>query len=359
MRTFVHSPHPARIVFGCGTHTQIRDEVERLGCSRVAVLGGPPVGDLADRVQRGLGPLAVARFDGATMHTPVEVTERTLDLVAHHAVDGVVAVGGGSTTGLAKAVAVRTDLPQVVLPTTYAGSEVTPVLGETADGRKTTRSTPAALPETVIYDVEFTVGLPVAMSVTSGVNAMAHAVEALYSRQASPVVDGWALEALMRMARALPTIVGDPADIHARADALYGAWLAGSCLGHVGMGLHHTLCHVLGGSFDLPHAETHTVVLPHAMAYNAPATPRVMRRIAGALGVADAPAGIHDLVVSVNGPTSLHALGLAESDIEAAADLVTAKPCTNPRALTTDGLTGLLREAWAGRRPASASPVPV
>ncbi|MER5387672.1 maleylacetate reductase and hydroxyquinol 1,2-dioxygenase domain-containing protein [Saccharopolyspora sp. NPDC002686] len=359
MRTFVYAMNPARVVFGAGTRGQVRDEVQRLGCSRVLLLGSPPLAEAVDEIAGQLGELAVARFDGAAMHTPVEVTEQALAVVREHAVDCVVAVGGGSTTGLSKAIAVRTDIPQVVLPSTYAGSEVTPVLGETADGRKTTRSSPAVLPETVVYDVELTLGLPVAMSVTSGINAMAHAVEALYSEQANPVVDGMALDAIGRMARALPRIAADPRDLDGRADALHAAWLAGTCLGAVGMGLHHKLCHTLGGTFDLPHAETHTVVLPHAMAYNAPAAPEAMQRIAEALGVADAPAGVHDLIASLGGPTSLRELGMPESGIAEAADLAVAKPYPNPRELVRDDIEVLLTGAWRGDRPSSGGGSPL
>ncbi len=268
----------------------------------------------------------MADFDGAVMHTPVEVTEQALAVLREAAADCLVAVGGGSTTGLSKALALRTDLPQVILPTTYAGSEVTPVLGETRDGRKVTQSSAAILPETVVYDIAFTSTLRVGMSVTSGVNAMAHAVEALYSADANPVTDGQALEAISRIARALPRLADDPTDPGARADLLHAAWLAGTCLATVGMGLHHKLCHTLGGSFDLPHAETHTVVLPHAMAYNAAAAPDAMRRIAEALGTADAPSGVHDLIASLGGPTSLRDLGMPESDLAKAAELAAATP---------------------------------
>ncbi|WP_326601971.1 maleylacetate reductase and hydroxyquinol 1,2-dioxygenase domain-containing protein [Streptomyces sp. NBC_01799] len=351
MRNFVHTSHPSRVIFGTGTAGQVRDEVERLGCSRVLLLSSPPVAKAAARVRDVLGDLTVAEFDGAAMHTPVEVTERALDVLREHSADCLVAVGGGSTTGLAKALALRTDLPQLILPTTYAGSEVTPVLGETQDGRKVTRSSPAILPETVVYDVEFTRDLPVGMSVTSGVNALAHAVEALYSPQANPVIDGMALDAVRRIARSLPALVAEPSDTAARADLLHAAWLAGTCLASVGMGLHHKLCHTLGGTFGLPHAETHTVILPHAMAYNAPAARDVMNRIAEALGVADAPSGVFDLIASVGGPTSLGELGMAQADLPDAARLAVATPYPNPRELTYQGIESLLQDAWRGSRP--------
>lgn len=356
MRAFVHNTLPARIVFGCGTHTQIREEAQRLGHTRVLVLGGPPVADLTDQVQYGLGPLAVARFDGAAAHTPSAVTRRAMDLVHARAVDGMVAVGGGATTDLAKAIAVRTGLPQIVLPTTYAGSEVTPMLTETERGHTTTHSGSHVLPETVIYDVEFTQALPVAMSVSSGVHAMAHAVEALYSHQGNPVVDAWALDAIARMSEALPRIAADPADLYARAEALRATWLAGTCLGHVGMGLHHHLCRLLSSSFELAHAATHAVLLPHTMAYNAPATGKVMRRIAHALGTTDAPEGVFDLVTSTGGPTSLRELGLGEDDLHPAAVATTATHHPNPREATAETVTNVLREAWEGRRPASVPP---
>jgi maleylacetate reductase len=358
MRNFVYSAHPARVVFGTGTAAQVREEVQRLGVSRVLLLSSPSLHAAAEPLRAALGPLLAAEFDGAAMHTPVEVTGQALQVLREHDADCLVAIGGGSTTGLAKALAVRTDLPQVILPTTYAGSEVTPVLGETENGQKTARSSPAILPETVIYDVELTFGLPVPISVTSGINAMAHAVEALYSPQANPVVDGMALDAIARIARALPLIVADPSDVDARADLLQAAWLAGNCLAGVGMSLHHKLCHTLGGSFDLPHAEMHTVILPQAMAYNAPTAPEAMARIAEALGASDAPSGVFDLIMRTGGPTSLRELGMAEGDIPRAAGLATAKPYPNPRALTRDGIEDLLRHAWHGERPGGGRAVP-
>ncbi|TNC29703.1 maleylacetate reductase and hydroxyquinol 1,2-dioxygenase domain-containing protein [Amycolatopsis alkalitolerans] len=352
MRNFVYSAHPSRVVFGPAA--QVRDEVERLGGTRVLLLTSRSAD--AGPVRTALGPLLVTEFGGAVMHTPVEVTERALERAK--GADCLVAVGGGSVTGLSKALAVRTGLPQVILPTTYAGSEVTPVLGEKSGGEKITRSSDEIRPETVIYDVALSRHLPVPVSVTSSVNAMAHAVEALYSPQANAVVDGMALEAIRKVARSLPVLGADPSNVEARADLLEAAWLGGLCLAGVGMSLHHKLCHTLGGSFDLPHAETHTVVLPHAMAYNAPAAPAVMARIAEALGATDAPSGVFDLVAKAGGPTSLRELGLAEADIAKAAELAIAKPYPNPRELTRDGIEELLRAAWRGDRPGGGRAVP-
>lgn len=358
MREFVHTGRAGRTVFGAGTLKRLPDEVRALGCSRAVVLSTPGRAAVAGRVRDLLGGLAAGSFDGAAMHTPVEVTQRALEVVRALGADCLISVGGGSSTGLAKALAARTGLPQIAVPTTYAGSEVTPVLGETAEGVKKTRSEPAIQPDTVLYDVELTLSLPVATSVTSGVNALAHAVEALYSPAADPLTDAAAAEAIGLLGRALPGIARDPGDRAARADALRGAWLAGVCLSSVPMGLHHKLCHTLGGSFGLPHAETHTVVLPHAMAYNAPAAPEAMRRVARALDVPDAPTGVYDLIAALGGPLSLSGLGLREQDLDRATRLATAAPYPNPREVTAPGMRALLSEALHGARPDAADALP-
>ena len=351
VKPFSYTASPARIVFGQGTIGEIADEVRRLDRSRVMVLASRRLDAVAAAVTGSLGDMAAVRFDGAVMHTPVDVTEIALALAEQHHVDAVVAIGGGSATGLSKALALRAGFDQIIVPTTYAGSEVTPVLGETANGRKVTRSSPHIRPETVVYDVDLTLDLPLETTVTSAVNALAHAVEALYSTDSNPITDSMAIEAVSGIARALPTIVGDPRNVEGRAELLKSAWLAGTCLGTVGMGLHHKLCHTLGGSFGVPHAPTHTVVLPHAMAFNAPAVPGVMARIATALGVADAATGVFDLVASCGGPTSLRELGMSHDQIGHAVELAISAAYPNPREITAAGLTELLENAWSGRRP--------
>ncbi|MCW0189858.1 MAG: maleylacetate reductase [Rhodococcus sp.] len=352
MKPFSYDASPARIVFGQGTIDTIAEEVRRLGRSRVMVLASRRLDAVAAAATESLGDMAVARFDGAVMHTPIEVTTAALRLAENHHVDTVVAIGGGSATGLSKALALRAGFDQIVVPTTYAGSEVTPVLGETENGRKTTRSSPHIRPETVIYDVDLTLDLPLDTTVTSAVNAMAHAVEALYSTESNPITDLMAIEAISGIARALPIIVDDPKNLEGRAELLQAAWLAGTCLGTVGMGLHHKLCHTLGGSFGLPHAPTHTAVLPHAMAFNAPAVPDVMSRIATALGASDAATGVFDLVTACGGPTTLQELGMSHDQIENAVELATSAAYPNPREITPPGLSELLENAWSGRRPA-------
>jgi maleylacetate reductase len=259
-----------------------------------------------------------------------------------------VAVGGGSTTGLGKALALRTDLPQIVLPTTYAGSEMTPILGETKDGVKLTQRTLKVLPEVVIYDVDLTLGLPSSIASTSGMNAMAHAVEALYAKDGNPMISLIAEEGMAVLGRALPRIVEDPRDCQARSDALYGAWLCGICLGSVGMALHHKLCHILGGAFNLPHAETHTILLPYVTSYNTPAAPDAMRRVARALGAADAAQGLHDLARRLGAKRALRELGMPEEGIDRAVETTMATPHWNPRPLDATAIRALLRDAWSG-----------
>ncbi|SFW87765.1 maleylacetate reductase and hydroxyquinol 1,2-dioxygenase domain-containing protein [Amycolatopsis australiensis] len=314
MTSFSYAANPVRVVFG--SLRALGEEADRLGLGRVLLVAGSRFGD---RAADALGSRLAARFAGAAMHTPVDVTERALKVVAEHGADGVVAVGGGSATGLAKAIALRTGLPQLVVPTTYAGSELTSVLGETADGRKTTQRTPKVRPETVLYDVGLTLGLPVSTSAASGLNALAHAVEARYAPDANPMTDLLAAEAVRLLTGALPRIAADPSDVDARTDALRGAWLAGTCLDAVQMGLHHRLCHHLGGKFGLPHAETHAVLLPYVMAHQ---------------GLSDA-ADVFELAASLPIPHSLGELGLTEADIAG-----------EPEA-------ELLRQALDGTRPAS------
>jgi alcohol dehydrogenase class IV len=351
MEPFTYEALPARVVFGSGTLARVGDEVRRLGRGRALVLSTPPQEGEARALADRLGPLAVGVFAEAAMHTPTGVTGRGVARARELGADCLVALGGGSTTGLGKAIALRTDLPQIAVPTTYAGSEATPILGETEGGRKTTRRDPKVLPGVVVYDVDLTLTLPARLSATSGINAIAHAVEALYAAEANPVVSMLAERGITALAGALPRIAADPRDRDARSDALFGAWACGTCLGSVGMALHHKLCHVLGGTFDLPHAETHTVVLPHAAAFNAPAAPEAMARAAEALGAADAAGGLHDLARRLGAPTSLREIGMPEAGLDEAADLVGASPYWNPRPVDRTGLRALLDDAWHGRRP--------
>jgi alcohol dehydrogenase class IV len=352
MEAFQYTALPARVLFGCGTLMKVADELVSLGCKRAFVLSDPHhATGAAARLMHALGEFAIHLSTDAVMHTPVEITERVMEKLAASHADCIVALGGGSTIGLAKALALRTDLPQIVLPTTYAGSEATPVLGETHEEQKSTIRSMKVLPEVIVYDVELTYGLPPAISLVSGINAIAHAVESLYAKDANPITSTLAEQGIAALGRALPRIVSDPTSQGARADALFGAWVCGACLGAVGMSLHHKLCHVLGGAFGLPHAETHTVILPHAVAYNAAGAPAAIARVARALGTDNAAQALFDLAATNGGPTSLREIGMSASDLDEAADAAVKSPYWNPRPVERNAIRKLLDEAYNGRRP--------
>ncbi|WVT76596.1 maleylacetate reductase (plasmid) [Sinorhizobium chiapasense] len=348
--SFTYQGSAAHIVFGEGKSDEAGTWVEKLGCKQALVLSTPHQRTDAQALAEQLGPLAVGVFAGAVMHTPVDVTAKAMEAVKQSGADCVVSLGGGSTTGLGKAIAYRTDLPQVVIPTTYAGSEVTPILGQTEGGRKTTVRHPSILPEVVIYDPELTLGLPVGMSVTSALNAMAHAVEALYAQDRNPISSLMAAEGLLAFKTSLPRIVETPGDREARAEALYGAWLSGTVLGTVGMALHHKICHTLGGTFDTPHAETHAIMLPHTAGYNAAAVPDVLDPVARTFG-GSVGGGLWDFAKSLGAPLALKDLGLSEADLDRAAAIGTENPYWNPRPIDRQSIRALLQDAWEGNRP--------
>ncbi|KAA1009766.1 maleylacetate reductase [Paraburkholderia panacisoli] len=348
--SFTYDINPSRILFGPGTLSCVGDELNRLGANRALILSTPSQRADAQKLAEQLGPLAAGVFAEAAMHTPVSVTTKAMAAFEASGADCVVALGGGSTIGLGKAIAYRNDTPQIVVATTYAGSEVTPILGQTEDGVKTTVRHPRILPEVVIYDPNLTLELPVAMSVTSGLNAMAHAVEALYAKDRNPISSMMAVEGIRALRDALRVIVTTPADIAARSDALYGSWLCGSVLGAVGMALHHKLCHTLGGSFDLPHAETHAIVLPHSAAYNARAAADTLQPLVDLFG-GSIGGGLYDFAQSLGAPLALKDLGLKEAQLDLAADLAVENPYWNPRPVERDAVRSLLQRAWDGARP--------
>lgn len=350
MNLFVYNANRGRVIFGRGSLRQLSGEAERLSAKRLLLICAPSQADPAAIIVSELGDRLVGIFPRPAMHTPIEVTEEALRLLRSSGADGIVAVGGGSAIGLAKALALRTDLPQIVIPTTYAGSEVTPVIGETKDGAKSTQTTLKVLPEVVIYDPNLSATLPKAISVTSGFNAMAHAVEALYARERNPIISLLAVEGCRALFEALPAIATNPGDIEARDSALYGAWLCGVCLGSVGMALHHKLCHTLGGTFGLAHAPTHTVILPHALAYNRPAARPQLDMLVPLLG--ENPARrLFDLAASLDAPQSLRELGMPEAGIGPAAIIAANNPYWNPRQLDEASLHDLLDRAWHGLAP--------
>jgi len=351
MRNFVYNAQAARVVFGAGSLQHLGREIEALGARKALVLSTPEQRASAEMIAGLLGPRAAGVFDRAVMHVPMETAREARELARKLGADCAVAIGGGSTTGLGKAIALDSGLPILAIPTTYAGSEMTPIYGITEAGMKKTGKDAHVLPRTVIYDPELTLSLPVGMSVTSGINAIAHAAEGLYSVDSNPVMDLMAKEGIAAMGRALPAIKKIANDITARSDALYGAWLCGTVLGNVGMALHHKLCHTLGGSFNLPHAETHTIVLPHALAYNAAAAPQAMRAIATALQGSSAAQAVFDLARNNGAPVALRDIGMKEIDLDKACDIAMQNQYPNPRPLERSAIRQLLQDAYEGMRP--------
>ena len=355
MHPFVHDVPASRVVFGVGRRAEVRAELARSGWSRPLLVGsskataGSDIGTL-------LSEILVGRFEDVVMHVPTEVAQRAIELARETGADSIVAVGGGSAIGTAKAVARQTRLPILAIPTTYAGSEMTPIWGQTEDRRKTTGRDPYVLPRVVIYDPELTLSLPPGISAASGMNALAHLVEGLYAPEVSPLTFGTARDGVGALAGGLPRVVSHPHDMEARAQVTYGAWLAGWVLGSTAMGLHHKICHTLGGSFDLPHAACHSVLLPYVIAANSKAAPAAMAALEGRLReegrATDHAAGsVWDLRHEIGAPSALAQLHFPASAIDEVVDSVVDSAPTNPRPVDEECVRAVLVAAFAGERP--------
>jgi alcohol dehydrogenase class IV len=356
---FVHDTLPQRVAFGSGAAAaNLSNEITRLEASRVMLIAAKDEMHLAETVTKDIP--VVLRHDDVVMHVPVEVAGRAREAAVEHSVSVVVSVGGGSTTGLAKAVALTTGLPVVAVPTTYAGSEATPVWGLTEGAQKKTGVNQVVLPKAIIYDATLTMSLPVEMSVASGLNALAHCVDSMWAPNADPINAAFAAEGIRSLAEGLPRVVADPMDLDGREHALYAAYLSATAFASAGSGLHHKICHVLGGKYNLPHAQTHATVLPYVLAFNGPAAPDAERRIGAALLAAGFGAGgALDALVTfkqeLDAPHALADYGFTEDSIaEAAEAILPAVPPSNPRPVTAADLRALLRAAWSGSDPRSA-----
>ncbi len=334
------------VVFGSGSLLELPAKLDDLGAKRVMIIATPGRTALADSIRAMIGPRVVDVFDRAVPHVPEDVAEAALKAVRLSAADCIVAPGGGSAIGVAKAVSVETGLPIVAIPTTYSGSEMTPIWGVTRNGVKVTGRDQRIQPRLVIYDPDLTLGLPLHTTVCSGLNALAHCIEALYARDEG--VSQWALSGIRLLSQSLPRLAVDPLDAPAREDALKGAWHAGVSLATAQMALHHKLCHTLGGSFDLPHAETHAVLLPYTTAFNRDAAPEAMASASEALGADDAPEALLDLAKTTGAPRTLKELGFSEQGIETASLLASEREYPNPRPVTWHGIRELLIAALDG-----------
>jgi len=352
---FVHEALPGRVVFGVGAVDRVAGEVADLGLEHVLVIAAGSSKLVGEMVADRLGGRFAALFADVRPHVPEELVVAARTAAAADGADGIVAVGGGSAVGLAKAIAVGSGMPVVAVPSTYSGSEMTPIYGITGRHKRTARDL-RALPRVVVYDPALTVGLPPGVTGASGLNALAHGVEALYAPGSDPVAALYGEEAIRTLARALPDAVAQPEDLDARGRALYGAHLAGRALAVAGTALHHKLCHVLGGSFGLDHGQVNAVMLPYVAAFNTAAVPAAMARVAAALGGPAEPAAAADLLFDLTArlglPASLAAIGMPADGLdEAAAWAVAAVGSGNPRPVDTHGLRRLLQAAHDGRPP--------
>lgn len=351
MYDFIYTGLTSRVVFGLDSVKHIEREVEMLRVSRALVLCTPEQTGQAEMVAGLLGKRCAGIHPGAVMHVPIESARAAVAEAARLGADCAVAIGGGSTVGLGKAIALESSLPVIAIPTTYAGSEMTPIYGITDNGVKRTGRDSRVLPRVVLYDPRLSASLPADISCVSGLNAIAHAAEGLYAQESNPVIALMAEEGIRALAKGLRKLRQAPDDTDARSDCLYGAWLCGSVLGQVGMALHHKLCHTLGGSYNLPHAQTHAIVLPHALAYNRAAAPEAMQRIALALGSNDAAQGVFALARELGVPAGLKDVGMRQDDLDQACETALANPYWNPRPVEAAPLRQLLQRAWAGQPP--------
>jgi len=356
VRGFVYDALPGRVVFGLGaSRGRLAEEVDRLGADRVLLIATEQERPLAEELAEPLGERVVSVFTGVRPHVPSSVAEAVRETARRLGADCLLSVGGGSTTGTAKAVALAVPIPIVAVPTTYAGSEMTPIWGMTEGRRKTTGKSPDVLAKVVVYDPELTYSLPAFVTGPSAINAVAHCVEAFYAGGANPITSLLAEEGIRAVARGVPVAVESPGDPEGRALTLYGAYLAGAALAAAGTGLHHKICHVLGGAYDLPHADMHTIVLPHAFAFNEPTVPEIAGRIARAVGTdGRASEGLYALNRRIEAPDALKDIGMREEDLDEAVALCLQEvPDDNPRQPVVEaGMRAILEGAFYGGPPA-------
>ncbi len=356
MQNFTYDALPVRVIFGAGTsRRKLAEELERLGVSRVLLIASPRERQLIQELSLRLGDRIAGIFTNVRSHVPIRIAEEAREVARQFKADCLLSIGGGAAIGTAKAIAMVMPLPIIAVPTTYSGSEMTTIWGLTTDQRKTTGISRDVLPKVVIYDPELTFSLPPSITGPSAVNAMAHCVETFYVPNANPVSSLLAEEGLRALAHGVLLAVEKPDDLEGRSEVFYGAYLAGAALGAVGTGLHHKICHTLGGAYNLPHAETHTVILPHVVAFNQPAIPAIMERIAHAIGAPVAAMGLYDLEQRIGAPTALKDIGMKQENLEEAVNLIMEKaPYANPRPVDAAGVRSLLEDAYMGRRPSGA-----
>jgi maleylacetate reductase len=365
---WVHTGYAQQIRFGVGALGQLPEVLRDVGARRVMLVttAGRLASPDGEALQRAIGRLLCSTFAEVTSHLPAPVVQAGLLQARRDGVDAVVSFGGGSCADAGKAVnwfteqergrpaaswADRPELPHVAIPTTYAGAELTPFFGVTdpGTGRKQGAGGPTCAPIAAIYDPALTTSTPARVSAETGMNALAHCVEILWSPTATPEASAIAAAGARAVVDALPRVVDDPGDLGARTDMLGAAVLGGRCLQNGSMGVHHGLAQLVGGRTGIPHGLANAVILAHAVRYNAPAVPDAVRRVGEAVGDADDPAGaIEALVAALGLPTTLSAAGVSEDDLEVVARLAPSNGnvAANPRPVSEDDALDILRQAF-------------
>ena len=351
MMKFQYRPLPWNIIFGVGALDRLPQELDNLNKFRALILTTPNQADDGKRIIKMLGNRAAGLFDQSEMHVPAATLSAATSLAKELDIDCTVSLGGGSTTGLGKALAAREGIDNIVIPTSYAGSEMTDIWAVTEAGRKVTERSTAVVPTLTIYDPVLTLSLPPEFAAASGLNAMAQAVVNVATDNPNPIISSLAADGIRALVHSLPIILDEPDNMEARSEALYGASMAGGALGTGITSLHHRICHTFGGTFNTPHAETHAILLPHSVAYNAAATVAGTQRVADALGVENAAEGIFALAKRLGAPTALSEIGITEADLDKAVGVTLEKPFNNPEPVDAARLRLLLTNALQGNSP--------
>ncbi len=356
MLQFQHTALPVKVLFGTAAVPALLQEITRLERRRALIVCMPDPRSRAEAQEFGsaLGERHAGTFADAKVHVPAETLAACRDQAAGAEADVLVSIGGGSSIGLAKLVAAELGLPSIAIPTTYSGAEMTPFNAITQNGVKTQRRDDSMMPAVVIYDIERSLGLPLPITFTSAMNALAHSVEALYAPAASPIVTALAWSSVRMILPALPRLKDRPTDPAERANLMCGSMLAGQALAGAAMGLHHKICHVIGGRHDLGHAELNSVMLPYALAYNLPHVPQVQAELGRLMGTAAPARALHHLQLALQCPRGLESLGVRADSLATIAEETAALRFGNPAPLQEQALLRMLQDAWTGAPPASS-----
>jgi alcohol dehydrogenase class IV len=364
---WTHTALAQQLVFGSGSVGRLPELVKLLGARKALLVTteGRLASPEGEQVVRLLGRSLASTFAEVQSHVPVPLVQQAVLQARRDGIDVVVSFGGGSCADLGKAVCFfleqeagmpgashidRPVIPHISVPTTYSGAELTPFFGMTDPTTKQKQGAggPTSAPVVAVYDPDLTASTPTRVRAETGMNALAHCVEAAYSPHRTPEAEAIALAGAHRIHAALPAVVADTSDMDALAAMLEGAALAGRCLLNAGMGVHHGLAQLVGGRTGIPHGLANAILLTHAVAFNEPAVPDAVARLAGALGATDAAAAVDGLREAVGLPGRLSEVGVAEDDLEAVARLSQANHnvARNPRPVSEDDALAILRAAW-------------